>query len=558
MSGRAFWNFMKTPQEFLFILAVMASAATSLPFANEYDLQRAMNRQIMILLHRARNPRALADVPIMGVLCKAMRTPDPVIALERVVLTVFAGDDESAIVLRKAILEADFERTATNAELARRLGMSRRHFQRRRAEAIGAIAQYARNILDASQRWPASDGPEARSPRATPFERERVAFCEARDRANALEMHAIAGNLLRLAETPCEYGVAMECRRDAGIRLGRHAESIVWLPGDPPARLLLAAKIALIAGNVAQARERAQAAVEAMGEHDTQRYRALTLVSQACLLRSMPWHPPPETAALPPQSWERISMEVEQARHLALQGDWQGAETLAGFAQRQAEIRGYQDLAARSSAVLHEASEMQGELARSRWWRALAIRRLLRTQDRVLATGLFPAHAYRQPHIDVLLANAICERLCLIVPQMMEDDRHQRMAVRALLIALLEPLLASRERSARLESAVAAVRRSESAFAHYALKLQQPVRETLALALVALTGRYWDDIFDRLNDPLAQIAAKVRPAVSRAIAVANPSQSAGIDHLRVHDEPSGGRREPVEAFADLRVRRVSV
>jgi hypothetical protein len=296
-----------------------------------------------------------------------------------------------------------------------------------------------------------------------------------------------------------------------------------------------------------------------MGEHEAERYRALTLVSQACLLRSMPWHPPPETVALPPQSWERISMEVEKSRHLARHGDWRGAETLAGFVQRQAEIRGYQDLAARASAVLHEAAEMQGELARSRWWRALAIRRLLRTQDRVLATGLFSTRAYRQPRIDALLAGTICERLCLVVPQMTEDDQRQRVAVRALLVAMLEPLLASRKRSARLESAAAAVRRSDSAFAHYAQKLQQPVRETLALALVALTGLYWDDIFQRLNDPLAEIAAKVRPPVSRAIAVANPrSQSAGIDHLRVHDAPSGGRGEPIEAFADLRVRLVSV
>lgn len=110
-----------------------------------------MQRQVTKLLRRLRNPRKLAGLPIVAIFCKAMGEPDPAAALERVIRTVFAGDDESSIRLRHTILKPNFERAGTNAELARSAGVSRRHFQRLRAEAIGAVAQYAQNLLEREQ-----------------------------------------------------------------------------------------------------------------------------------------------------------------------------------------------------------------------------------------------------------------------------------------------------------------------------------------------------------------------------------------------------------------------
>ena len=141
-------------------------------------------------LRRAKNPRALASMPIMGIICDAMQIADPVAALECVVRTVFDDEDESVVRLRDAILSADFRRTVTNAELAAGLGVSRRQFQRRRAEAIGAIAQYARGLLDRSARVTMGRDSGAGHTHAGIFERERTAFVAARDRARTLEMHA--------------------------------------------------------------------------------------------------------------------------------------------------------------------------------------------------------------------------------------------------------------------------------------------------------------------------------------------------------------------------------
>lgn len=191
----------------------MALTAPSV-LANEYDRQRAMQRQVMTLLHRLRNPRKLVDIPIAAIFCKAMGEPDPATALEQVIRTVFAGDDESSIRLRHTILKPDFERAGTNAELARSAGVSRRHFQRLRAEAIGAVAQYARNLFEREQA-------------SRRFDRERAAFLTARDRGRTSDMYAISGNLLRLAKSDDERRVALDSRWDAAVRLGECVDIVL-------------------------------------------------------------------------------------------------------------------------------------------------------------------------------------------------------------------------------------------------------------------------------------------------------------------------------------------
>jgi hypothetical protein len=536
----------------------MASPVAPLAYANEYDLQRGLRRQVSSLLRRAKNPRALAAAPLMDAICAEMGTSDPRAALERIVLTVFAGSDESATILREAVVEADFKRVMSNAELARKSGVSRRHFQRRRAEAVAAIAAYARTIFErswaeASRMPPMRDSTEVRH-----FERERAAFLLARDRGNAPEMRAIAGNLLRLSVSAVERSFALECRADANARLGRRDEAMDLLASlSPPARVLIRAKLSLLAGEFADAEEAACMALR--HPRDTrERYRCLTVISQARLARSAAWRPPPEVRRLPRDSWERIAMDVEQARHLAREGDWPNAERLARSAQRQTEILGYKELAARAAAVLHATMTARGELARARWWRALAIRRLLPTQDRLLASGLF-VPSCREFDVDRLLGSVLYDRLALIVPQMQQDGPEQRGAIRELLGEILRLPLIGPGRSSRFESAVTAVARSDSGFAHYAEKLVGPVHEMLALAQAALTGCTWSSAFESLRDVLVHLSVTVRPAAPRTIPVAmRRSQSTAIDHLRIDDERSAGDADSTETLADLRVRLVSV
>jgi hypothetical protein len=536
----------------------MASPAAPLAYANEYDLQRGLRRQVSSLLRRAKNPRALAAAPLMDAICAEMGTSDPRTALERIVLTVFAGIDESATRLREAVVEADFKRLMSNAELARKSGVSRRHFQRRRAEAVAAIAAYARTILERSWAEASRMPPMRESTEVRYFERERAAFLLARDSGNVLEMRAVAGNLLRLAENAGERIFALEARADANVRLGRRDEVLDQLAClSPGGRTLISAKLSLLAGESVDAEEAANAALRQLRDH-RERWRCLALISQARLARSVSWRPPPEAWRLPPDSWERIALDVEQARHLANEADWPNAERLARSAQRQTEMLGYQELAASSAAVLHATMTARGEVGRARWWRASAIRRLLPTQDRLLASGLF-VPSCRVFDVDRLLTDVLYDRLALIVPQMQQDGPQQRGAVRELLGEILRLPLTGPGRSSRFEGAVGAILRSDSAFAHYAEKLVGPVHEMLALAQDALTGCSWSSAFESLRDVLAQLAVTLRPAVPRTIPVAiRRSQSTAFDHLRVDDERSAGDADSTKTLADLRVRLVSV
>jgi len=413
-----------------------------------------MERQVLRLLHRARNPGALAAMSI------------PVGALEQIVNEALAGDDARTERLRRAIFDADFKRTATNAELARKSGVSLRHFQRWRAEAVTSIAQYAAGPLAAIQ--------APRPPRSGPcwrFRREVAAFLAARDRGNALEMRCVATNLLRLAADAETQALAGAYLGDANRRLGITEEKVALDLAVPQVR------------------------------------------GSRC--------------------WRRIAREVERARWLVLRGAIVPAQALLSPAWQRCELRGFRGLAARCAAVLCATAEARAAFAEARLWRARAIERLLPTQDRLLAAGLFLHPASGAGHFaDETLSGVLYERLCVIVPQLLGDGEPQRTAVTELLAELLDARLSP--------GAIASVARCDSAFAHYIERNVEPIAEMLALALTALTGTSFDAAFGVLSRALANCASKLRPAVPRTIAIAVPkSHSAPIDHLKFDDQRSG-------------------
>jgi hypothetical protein len=413
----------------------------------------------------------------MASVCREAGISNPVGALERIVKTALAGGDARTEKLRRAIFEVDFKRTATNAELARRSGVSLRHFQRWRAEAVASIARHAAGPLGAIR--------EPRSPRSGAswrFKREVVAFLAAHDRGNALEMRCIATNLVRLAGSGATSTLARTYLADANRRLGRTQERLAVDFGA-------------------------------------------TAVSGSRL-------------------WERIAREVESARELVLHDRIPQAQAQASSAWQLSEQRGFHALAARCAAVLCAAAEACGALPEERVWRAQAISRLLPTQDRLLAAGLFLHPAYgRRRRMDRALSDVLYARLCVIVPQMLGDGELQRAAVTDLLAELFEARVSP--------GAIASVARCDSAFAHYAERNVEPVGEMLALALTALKGISFEDAFAALRCGLASSASKLRPAAPRTIAIPVPkSQSAPTDHLKFDDQRSGG----LEDLAGLHVR----
>ncbi len=467
---------------------------------NEYATQSALRRQVLHLLHHANDRQALASLPLMEVVCRETGTSDPVAALRRIVQNVFACDDERASTLRSALCELDCGRSMTNAQLARNTGVSRRHFQRRRAEAVAAIAQYARALVERTQSEARAESWNDRGRAGWRFERERRAFFDARDRGDVLEMRAIAGNLLRLSHSTAERTFSAACRADANVRLGVCDAPDGRIQGlFPAASLLLSAKRSLVAGNAAGAEDSARSALQAMPAGDAERHQALLLISQSRIARAMPFREPLASVEPPRRAWERLAQEIESARHLALRRAGSELEATARAALCEADRRGYRDLAARAAAALHASALARGEPALAGWWRARAIHRLLPTQDRVTAMGLFLATGYDERQgMDRLLNRVLYQRLRLVVPQIQGEFGERRAAVCALIAALLDSAVAARARHGDLGAALRRVERCGSALLPYAQRHPETLHAMLALALAAMTQLPWEEAFDRI------------------------------------------------------------
>lgn len=525
----------------------------------EYLLQRSMERQVLGLLRVIQKPQALAAAPLMRAVCRATGEANALAAFEHVVGAALAGESTNAAKLRSAIFDVDFNRGATNAELAQRCGISRRHFQRWRAEAISAIARYARTIVETSTPQPPAV-PSRPCVSVTRFERERETYLQARDRGNALEMHAIAGNLLRLADGPDAFALACTWRVDASLRLSKFDEALDNLRRvGSPANLLRKAQLALLRNDLEQAEEYGQEAFDALARDDIERYQSLVVISQARLGRAFSWRPPLGCSALPRGSWEHGAVAIECARHLAREGQWQRAEALARVEHGRAATLGYRGLAARAAAVLHACARVREDRVGVEQWRALAIEHLLTTQDRFIAMRLFLRTAYDERcGLDPSLDAVLYRRLCLIIPQMLGESAQAHAAACEFLGALLDAAIATGSDRRRLERAAARVRRLDGALAHYEEKAADAIGQMLALVLLSATGLDWDVLTERLRGMLDQCASKLRPTAPRAFAIGIPleqkSQFVVTNHLKVDDERSVEDESSLERVAGLRVR----
>jgi hypothetical protein len=518
-------------------LGFAEASPARLGYATTMELLRCTERQITKLLRRAGNPRLLIDSPLMGEVCAATGKTDAVAALEYVVSSALPAGEGRTAALRDAIFEADFQRSATNAELAARSGVSLRHFQRRRAEAVAAIARFACDILgtepvEEAVGAVARDRRQRRYDAGWRFNRERAAFLRARDEAKALEMRSIAANLLRLAATSEARALARECLVEASVHLGED---------EPSSNSFVHATLALVKNQPDEAEEHARRAMDSVEE--SERYACIALISQARLMGSRPWWPPPETRDLPLGSWARTAMNVEDARHCAFQGRWGRAERLARAAQWQAETAGHRGLAARCAAVLSACADARGAILQSRRWCARALALLLATHDCVVATGLFlPNHGQKLRHDDPLVGAALYDRLCLVVPQMLGETEPQRSAVLDLIAELLRRTMSSPGDVGNLDAALVRAARADSALTYYLGPSTNAVADTMALAVVAMMRASWSVVRERAGEVVVEIARELAPPTPRAFPIlvpqARPSQWALVDHLRNDDERS--------------------
>lgn len=107
-----------------------------------------MEKQVRLLLHRARKPDQLAAHPLSRAICTALACADPALALRKVVEEAFSEEHDDEVRLRTLVLRCDIEGSVSLTEACSELAYSRRHFQRYRAQAVTIIARHLHKLLD--------------------------------------------------------------------------------------------------------------------------------------------------------------------------------------------------------------------------------------------------------------------------------------------------------------------------------------------------------------------------------------------------------------------------
>ena len=485
-----------------------------------------MERYVFTMLHRARDEKALAEMPLMASLCRCAGIDCSTAALARIVARALPGSDPKTARLRSAILDVDFARSASNAELAARNGISRRHFQRQRAAAVSAIARYAQRFV----------GREPGSRHDPRFGRELSAFCEARERGLSLEMRSIAKNLVRIAQDRAGRRAALASLAEANVHCGRIEEASGLIESMPAADGLVArAKLALLRGATGEAFELGREAWWATTDRERQ-----------------------PRAEMAPDSWARLSSEIERASQAQDSGRTARVGTIATGVFHRAERRGFLGVAARAAATLHSVALAANDRGAAQEWCAVALARLLRSGDPLTAIGLFRERVEIREADDPSLA-ALYERLCTVIPQMLGDSPAQRGAVCELIAAVLERQFDASAED-RLAAAIAGVIREDCAFAHYALACFGHVHEMFSLVAASTQCLRWSAAVHLARASLGAVA-RLQPHHPRAIPIVltqgAPSQIPSLEHLRI-DDGAGGGEEPKPDLAGLRVRIVSL
>ena len=366
---------------------------------------------------------------------------------------------------------------------------------------------------------------------ATKFEIEHLAFVRARQFDRPLEMRAVAHNLTRLAAVGSSAaGKALLCRADASLRLGDIADARALLEQSGrltfhrndvqlfAATMILNAKIALFEGDAERAEDLAVAAYIALQGH-RDAYVCQMLIAEARLALGRAWAPPDEAAALQPNAWSRIAMDVEHARTMLRDGDVSGAERTAASARSRAASLEYAGLATIAAATLAACAAARGDDAGARRWDVDTLAGLLETNDFLLAARV----CRDRPLVAGVreeLAGVVRRRLCVSIPQMLADDARQQGAFEFFVTELLD-VLADRSRPlSSLDEALERVCETESAFAYFGSRTADDVERVASLTAIALADRReWAGRNVRAREAVEYAAAHLHAGRPRVFAV---------------------------------------
>lgn len=292
----------------------------------------------------------------------------------------------------------------------------------------------------------------------TRFELESVALLRARHNGDARALEASARNMRRLAgERPSWVLRALLAQAESSLRRGRLQEANALLDAidrkgaasfaaiELVCASVLRAELALAQGDDALAERFASAAYLVLRGRHFNAYKCQTIVARARLRLGASWTAPSDTGSLTAPAWDRVALDVELARHLAIAGDAPRARSVARDSFRVATDCGYQTLAARAAATI--GALHAGKERRMWYFRALAL--TLPTRDRSAALDLFALEAtplaatLRLATAPADFVDLLYEGLVVAIPPLRGDCRSEAEATRAFLKELLLGLLDS-------------------------------------------------------------------------------------------------------------------
>lgn len=183
-------------------------------------------------------------------------------------------------------------------------------------------------------------------------------------------------------------------------------------------------------------------------------------------------------------------------------------------AHLRATSLGYVGLAARAAATLSvRAAELDDAEASIRW-ASMAYAGLLESQDFLLGLNLFQQPLSALHKLDDRVLDVTYRRTCVLVPQLLGDDREQSEATRTLLAAILTTEAA--KQGAMLDDAIARVNAADGALPHYAARAAASLEHMLALTMLALYGqRCWPGRNARLRATIEHVIESLRPGPAR-------------------------------------------
>jgi hypothetical protein len=337
----------------------------------------------------------------------------------------------------------------------------------------------------------------------TRFELETLALLRARHGGNARTLEAVSRNLKRLAgERPswllrallaqAESSLRRGCLQEAGAQLDAIDRKGVasFAAFEPVCASMLRGELAFAQGDDALAERFASAAYLVLRGRHFNAYKCQTLVARARLRLGIPWAAPNDAGLLAAPAWDRIALDVELARHLAMAGDAARAKSFARDSFRVASVRGYQTLAARAAATI---GALLGGKERRMWYlRALAL--ALPTRDRSAVLDLFALEAtplaatLRLATAPADFVDMLYDGLIAAIPPLRDGGRSEAPAANAFLRNLVVRLLDAPARPRGAAEAAAALIDEAPAFAHALSYFAASASELIATVMQAVVG----------------------------------------------------------------------